>query len=136
MRHLRIYRSVYRRQRRRRFLVVGLTLVFAPMLAVAFFVASRPAWRMLDTAKITDTAQSLHILDADGHEISLLYNTENRVDISLSVLPDYVKNAFIAAEDARFYTHPGIDVIRIAGAALNDLRARPMWRAPRRSRSS
>ena len=34
-----------------------------------------------------------------------------------------MKNAFLAAEDARFYSHPGFDLIRIAGAALHDLRA-------------
>ena len=33
-----------------------------------------------------------------------------------------MKEAFIAAEDARFYRHHGIDLIRIIGALITDIR--------------
>lgn len=78
---------------------------------------------MLDTTKITATQQSTLVFDKDGKEVSCLYSTENRIDIDISVLPDYVINAFLAAEDARFYSHQGFDLIRICGAALNDIKA-------------
>ena len=78
---------------------------------------------MLDLEKIYASEETLLIKDRDGAVVSRLYLHENRVSIGLSALPDHVKNAFLAAEDARFYSHPGFDLIRIAGAALNDLRA-------------
>ena len=34
-----------------------------------------------------------------------------------------MQKAFISAEDARFYEHPGVDVIRIVGAAWADIKA-------------
>lgn len=34
-----------------------------------------------------------------------------------------MKDAFLAAEDLRFYKHPGFDLIRIAGAATANLRS-------------
>ena len=33
-----------------------------------------------------------------------------------------MKNAFLAVEDARFYEHNGVDIIRIAGAFVEDLK--------------
>lgn len=63
------------------------------------------------------------ITDRDGTIVSRLYQHENRVSVDVSSLPKTVTDAFLAAEDARFYTHPGFDLIRICGAALNDLKA-------------
>lgn len=55
--------------------------------------------------------------------ISLLNAGENRTKIEIETLPDYVKYAFISAEDARFYSHQGVDIKRIFGALLADLKA-------------
>ena len=38
-------------------------------------------------------------------------------------IPKHVRDAFVAAEDARFYTHGGIDYLGIARAAWANLRA-------------
>ena len=78
---------------------------------------------MLDLEKIYAGEETLLVTDRDGAVVSRLYLHENRVSIGLDALPDHVRNAFLAAEDARFYSHPGFDLIRIAGAALNDLKA-------------
>ncbi|MBQ6030599.1 MAG: transglycosylase domain-containing protein, partial [Oscillospiraceae bacterium] len=78
---------------------------------------------MLDLDKICETEETLLVTDRSGEVVSRLYLNENRVSVGLETLPEHVKNAFLAAEDARFYSHPGFDLIRIAGAALHDLRA-------------
>src|SRR5579872_143187 len=54
---------------------------------------------------------------ADG---SLLaeYADERRLYLPIQAIPKLVTNAFIAAEDKSFYSHPGIDVTGIARAAL------------------
>ena len=76
---------------------------------------------MLDMSRILDAPQSLLVYDRDGQEVSCLYNVENRLPISVDTLPPHVIYAFVAAEDARFFTHPGFDLVRIGGAALRDL---------------
>ncbi len=50
------------------------------------------------------------------------YATENRVFVPISVMPKRVINAFLAAEDKTFYTHPGVDVPGVIAAALTNLK--------------
>ena len=83
----------------------------------------RSTWADLTPEKITDIQESLRIYDKNGKLISLLNAGENRTKIEIETLPDYVKYAFISAEDARFYTHQGVDIKRIFGALLADLKA-------------
>ncbi|MGA8220621.1 MAG: PBP1A family penicillin-binding protein [Candidatus Acidiferrales bacterium] len=47
---------------------------------------------------------------------------EKRRVIRFDDLPGYLVNAVLAAEDKRFFEHGGLDVIRVIGAALADLR--------------
>ena len=48
------------------------------------------------------------------------YAQERRVFVPIEVIPDQVKNAFLAAEDKNFYTHPGVDVTAIARAVVTN----------------
>ncbi|HWU00995.1 MAG TPA: PBP1A family penicillin-binding protein [Terriglobales bacterium] len=50
------------------------------------------------------------------------YAVENRVFVPIKVIPKRVINAFLAAEDKSFYTHPGIDVPSMIKAAFINLR--------------
>ncbi|MBR0507756.1 MAG: PBP1A family penicillin-binding protein [Clostridia bacterium] len=120
---IRIYKSLYRRRRRRRFFRAAILIVLLPVLTGAIWLFSQDAWHALDLEKIYTSDETLLVKDRDGTVVSRLYLRENRVSIDAGTLPDHVKNAFLAAEDARFYSHPGFDLIRIAGAALHDLRA-------------
>ncbi len=116
------YVSLKRRRRRRIFICV-LILLLLPPIVFAGYIASRSAWHALDIKKILELDESLLVCDRNGEIVSRLYQTENRVSISIDTLPEHVLNAFIAAEDARFYSHEGVDLIRICGAALADLKA-------------
>lgn len=62
------------------------------------------------------------ILDADGQVVDRLYR-QNRFLLPLSAMPDYLVQAFVAAEDARFYEHSGVDAWSTLRALLNNLRA-------------
>jgi penicillin-binding protein 1A len=48
---------------------------------------------------------------------------ERRIVIPLSQMPDMLKKAFIAAEDSRFYTHQGIDILSILRAFYKNIEA-------------
>ncbi len=51
-------------------------------------------------------------------EYEQLYDTEHRIWVSSKQIPDYLKDAFVAIEDERFYSHKGVDIKRFAGAAM------------------
>jgi penicillin-binding protein 1A len=44
------------------------------------------------------------------------YATENRVFVPISAMPKRIINAFLAAEDKTFYTHPGVDLPGVLNA--------------------
>ena len=54
-------------------------------------------------------AASSQIYDVNGKLISNVHSVENRVLVPMNKIPKELQNAFIAAEDVRFYQHIGID---------------------------
>ncbi len=61
---------------------------------------------------------------------------EQRIDVPLARVSPHLVNAILAVEDQRFYDHNGIDVVRVAGAALSNLREGRPRRVAAPSRSS
>jgi penicillin-binding protein 1A len=57
---------------------------------------------------------------ADGRLLAE-YAKEKRVYVPISAMPKRVINAFIASEDQRFFTHPGVDVFGVIRAAIANL---------------
>ncbi len=47
--------------------------------------------------------------------------TERRIFVPVAAIPDLVKQAFLSAEDQKFWTHRGIDPLAIARAGWTDL---------------
>ena len=48
-------------------------------------------------------------------------NGERHIWIPLSNIPEIIRSAFISAEDHRFYSHPGVDVLAILRAVKSNL---------------
>lgn len=76
----------------------------------------------LDTGKLTDQNLSSFIYDRNGKLLTTYRGTENRILTSYEDMPENLIYAFVAVEDARFYTHNGVDIKRIAGAFVNNMR--------------
>ena len=74
----------------------------------------------LDLAAIDDQAQTSFIYDANGNLITEYRGTENRIMVSIDTMPVILQHAFVAVEDARFYTHNGVDIKRIIGAFVTN----------------
>ena len=79
-----------------------------------------PAGLLDDPASVSTT-----VLDRHG---AVLYEARSKNGtrgsrLSADALPKHVVDATIAAEDRRFWSHPGVDPIAIARAALRDARA-------------
>lgn len=103
--------------------IVALVLLVVLGLAWAIDYFDVSSWQRLDVDKLTNLAQTGAILDADGQFVTTLVGRENRIIIRLDSLPRHVIDAFLAAEDLRFYKHPGFDITRIAGALVSNLRS-------------
>ncbi|MFA9399637.1 MAG: transglycosylase domain-containing protein, partial [Acidobacteriota bacterium] len=65
-----------------------------------------------DVAKLkpTDKGQNSVVFAGDGSRLGLIDSDEVRTPISIEKMPKSVRNATIAIEDERFYSHNGIDV--------------------------
>ena len=75
----------------------------------------------LNLVALDTQAQTSFIYDSNNNLITEYKGTENRVLVSLDAMPKRLRNAFIAVEDARFYTHSGVDLKRIVGAFVSNL---------------
>lgn len=98
-----------------------MTIAFIALLIfVISAVAKTPKW---DPATLTNQKETSFVYDKDGTQIAALHADENRQMVKSSEIPDIVKKTFVAVEDKRFYSHYGVDPIRIIGSAINDIKS-------------
>ena len=98
-------------------LMAALGIAGAVMGIARAYVDTAPS---LDLTLIDEQAQTSFIYDADRNLITDYKGTENRVMVAINQVPEYLQHAFVAVEDARFYTHNGVDIKRIAGALIQN----------------
>lgn len=80
-------------------------------------------WVDFDVYRITDCDRTSIIYDGQSDVVTRLHGVQDRTWVSISELQPSTVYAFISAEDARFFEHEGVDVIRIAGAIVADIKA-------------
>nr|WP_122011664.1 PBP1A family penicillin-binding protein [Maliibacterium massiliense] len=114
-------RTPQQQKKRRRIALCSMALVLALLCYFCFGVLKIQSWRGLSVSKLTDLAQTLLIYDANGDAVASVYGAQDRIMVDIDTIPQEVRNAFIAAEDVRFYKHHGVDVKRIFGAMLTNI---------------
>jgi penicillin-binding protein 1A len=85
---------------------------------VVGLMASAPS---LDRIKPVDPGATSVIYAANGERLGFIQNVTLRTPISRDEIPTNVRNATVAIEDRRFYSHKGIDVEGVARAALKNI---------------
>ena len=118
------------RQRRTRARRVLLTLVLGTGLILLLGALGSALWAFtilpaqLPSVKSLEEigpSQGAHIYADDDEPVTELQGVR-RTFVPLSEIPLFLKQAIIAAEDAQFYSHSGINFRGIARAAWNNLR--------------
>ena len=78
----------------------------------------------IDVNKILNLNESSKLYDSNGQLMDYVVTNDIRTSISINDMPQNLKNAIICIEDERFYSHHGIDVKRIAGAMVYDIKSK------------
>lgn len=100
-------------------IVAFVTVAIIAIVAIfAYYGATAPTIQASDLEGATETK----ILDKDGELIYSL-GGEKRDIITSEQVPQLLKDAITSIEDKRFYSHMGIDPIRIAGSFLRNAKA-------------
>jgi penicillin-binding protein 1A len=71
--------------------------------------------------RIGDMDQATAVFDA-GDKLAFTIFKEQRIEVPLAQVSPNLVRALVAVEDQRFYDHRGFDLVRIASAALTNLR--------------
>ena len=96
--------------------LVGLVGLFVVFFGLWFYGRDLPDYQKLANYEPPIVSR---VYAADGRLIGE-FASEKRIYVPFESIPKRVWQAFIAAEDQRFFTHPGIDVFGIARAVRNN----------------
>ena len=103
------------------FFLFSLALIPAAALLIAYYHYSQDL-PPLDALQQYRPKTVSYVYADDGRTIGE-FSVEHRLVVPISQLPKHVVNAFVAAEDTNFYSHPGLDFSGILRAFLENVRA-------------
>lgn len=98
---------------------VFLLIFVAASAAVAAIIKNSPN---LDVNQVLNLNEPSVLYDDKGNFMDVVVSTEQRTVVPFKSIPDNLKNAFVSIEDERFYKHKGIDIKRIFGVILIDIK--------------
>lgn len=110
----------HRSRRVKIILFAGILCIFLLTLMLGIYSASLPSIIKPDDYRPNVISEVF----AQGGEKIGEYFEMRRKPVSLASIPKVVQNAFIAAEDANFYSHRGIDFRGILRATIKNIKAR------------
>ncbi len=96
-----------------RFLLVAFALGLATIF-ITYLIVSKDL-PDVETLRDIQLQVPLRVYTSDGKLISV-FGEKRRIPVQIEEMPVYLKNAFIAGEDARFRVHPGVDYQGISRA--------------------
>ena len=113
----------------RRRLVLAAVLTSAVIVWTGSLAALALAWRFAgeleraaELAHLAPRPQATIVYDRQNHPAFSFY-MEQRIDVPLDRMSPHLVHAFLAVEDRRFFSHRGLDAMRIVKAAWRNWRA-------------
>lgn len=101
-------------------LLAGLLIGSSAVVGAYFFISSNLP--KLDKLEDYAPPEVTRVFSADGHKIAEFYR-ERRIVVPVNHMPQQLIQAFVAAEDASFFEHQGLDFVSIFRAAIKNIRA-------------
>lgn len=113
------YREPPRGQFPWRKVLIGLGIFIAVgfLAVVGFIIAALQGLPSLEDLENYEPPVTSRVHAGDGALVAE-FAREQRVFVPIEQIPDHVKNAFVAVEDARFFEHSGLDYQGLARAVL------------------
>jgi len=102
------------------FLSLALSVIGAGFLVWGYHYITRDLPRLSGIEDYAPPAVSKVYANDETTLIAEFYQ-QRRYPVKIDDIPEMVKNAFLAAEDASFYKHPGIDLMGILRAFVRNL---------------
>jgi len=98
---------------KKRFLkiILGLTLIgtlFACLAITGLYLYVKPSLPDVQSLREVKLQQPMRVLSRDGKLITQ-FGEKRRIPITYNEIPEDLIHAFVAAEDDRFFKHPGVD---------------------------
>ena len=104
-------------------LKVMVALLFVAIAGVSIWFYNQIDFSFGDDLNTFDLklSSTIYVAGEDGeyYEYEQYKSTDNRVWVDFENVPQNLKDAFVAIEDERFYTHNGMDLKRTLGAVFN-----------------
>ena len=107
-------KNIFKKYRKK--ILMGILVAFLLLTSFTIFTY----YSVRDRITSYTSSEPIIIYDKDGFIVDYLSQQKgDQVDIENT--PIFLQKAFIAVEDKRFYSHPGIDIIRLGGATIKNI---------------
>lgn len=93
----------------KRYIWILIIFIFIILLGAGCGFISATIQSLPEVGNNMRPAASSQIFDVNGKLISTVHSVENRLPVDINKVPKNLQNAFLAAEDIRFYDHIGVD---------------------------
>lgn len=105
-------------------IIIALLIIFF-VCCVGVFAYAFNVVRGMDDWSVDNLTYSstTFLIDSEGTAYEEIHAGENRIPVNIEDMPQQLIDCFISTEDTRFYEHGGVDIKRIFGAALADLKS-------------
>ena len=104
-------------------LIISVVPIFMAFIFLAYqeWTKAESIHTVLDDKISVDTIhleQTSYMMDKNGEIISEISLSKNRINLSDTEIPPFLKDLFVVTEDRQFYQHAGIDAAAISRALL------------------
>lgn len=106
---------------RKGFVAFLILSVFGVLVVLGTYLYLAPGLPPVATLKDVQLQTPLRVFTRDG-ELIAEYGEKRRKPLRIEQVPELMREAFLAAEDDRFFVHPGVDYQGLARAAVHLIR--------------
>ena len=118
-------RRAHRKRQNIAFIICGMLAAVVGGFVLVSALAIHSVGESLDGGELKEIrlGQNTRIYDKDKNLLGIVAGETNRTVVASNRIPQVLKDATVAIEDKRFYSHDGVNYYRLAGAAVRDLQS-------------